>query len=98
MIHIDSAISLLKEKDPSLENYLGDVKMHLNRYNAVHSELVGSKKLSDFANGHMYFGFHKTKSSWVFREWLPGADRVWLYGDFNLWDKTSHPLKNIGDD
>ncbi len=97
MIHIDSAITTLKEKDPSLESYLGDVKMHLNRYNTMHMELAGNKKLSDFANGHMYFGFHKTKSGWVFREWLPGADRVWLYGDFNLWDKTSHSLKNIGD-
>ncbi len=97
MIHIDSAITMLKEKDPSLENYLGDVKMHLNRYNTMHMELVGNKKLSDFANGHMYFGFHKTKPGWVFSDWLPGADRVWLYGDFNLWDKTTHPLKNIGD-
>ena len=44
----------------------------------------------------MYFGFHKTKTGWVFREWLPGADKVWLYGDFNLWNHTSHPLKNIG--
>lgn len=37
---------------------------------------------------HCDFGLHKTKSGWVFREWLPNASGVWLVGDFNDWQKS----------
>ena len=96
MIHIDNALTKLKEKDSLLEKFTDDLKLHLESYNKVRFSIAGKRKIKDIANGYMYFGFHKTKTGWVFREWLPGADKVWLYGDFNLWNKASHPLKNIG--
>lgn len=92
MIHVDNALSKLKEKDSGLESYLGEVRMHLDRFNSKRLKLAGQGSLKDAANGYMYFGFHRTEDGWVFREWLPGADKVWLYGDFNNWDKNSHPL------
>ena len=97
MIHVDNALQNLKEKDPGLEMHLGDIRMHLNRFNDLRHKLTKSKKLVDVTNGHMYFGFHKTEDGWVFREWLPGADKVWLYGDFNNWSRYEHPLSHIGD-
>jgi hypothetical protein len=33
----------------------------------------GKTKLTDFANGHKYYGLHKTTRGWVFREWAPNA-------------------------
>ena len=45
----------------------------------------GRKKLSDFASGHCYFGLHKLKKGWVFREWAPNATDIYLVGDFNNW-------------
>jgi hypothetical protein len=27
--------------------------------------------LSDFADGYDYYGLHKVKDGWVFREWAP---------------------------
>ena len=97
MIHVDNALLKLKETDGYLEPYLGEVRMHLDRYNHKRWLLAKNKKLNAVINGHLYFGFHRTEKGWVFREWLPGADRVWLYGDFNKWEKYTHPLKNIGD-
>ena len=97
MIHIDNALLALKEQDGYLEPYLDEVRIRLGRYNHKFYELAKNKKLSSVINGHLYFGFHRTVSGWVFREWLPGADKVWLYGDFNQWEKYTHPLKNIGD-
>jgi len=44
-----------------------------------------SGSLSDFANGHDYFGLHATKTGWVFREWAPNATALYLVGDFNQW-------------
>ncbi|MBQ8136347.1 MAG: 1,4-alpha-glucan-branching enzyme, partial [Clostridia bacterium] len=97
MIHVDNALRLLMEKDPTLTPYEGEIRMHLDRYNARRETLNGGGSLMDFANGHRYFGFHRTESGWVYREWLPGADAAWLTGDFNGWEKWDHPLTNIGD-
>ncbi len=45
----------------------------------------GSGSLSDFADGHLYFGLHREKDGWVFREWAPNATDIFLIGDFNDW-------------
>ncbi len=49
----------------------------------------GKISLSEFANGHQYFGLHKTSTGWVFREWAPNATEIYLIGDFNKWKETS---------
>ena len=48
----------------------------------------GRRTLSDFANGHKYFGLHKLPRGWVFREWAPNATDIFLIGDFNSWQPT----------
>ena len=46
---------------------------------------AASGTLSDFANAHKYFGLHRTKEGWVFREWAPNASAITLIGDFSGW-------------
>ena len=50
----------------------------------------GAKTLSDFANGHRYYGLHRDAETgrWTFRDRLPNATEVWLVGDFNDWQPT----------
>lgn len=50
--------------------------------------------LIDYSNGHLYYGFHYDQyaGGWWFREWLPGAKQVYLFGDFNDWQKLEFPL------
>lgn len=48
----------------------------------------GKTKLTDFANGHKYYGLHKTTRGWVFREWAPNATAIYLVGDFNNWEEN----------
>jgi len=50
-----------------------------------------------FAEGYKVFGFVRIEAEkkWIFTEWLPNANRVFLVGDFNEW-KDSHPLKDVG--
>ena len=84
----------ITEIDPWLAPHAGDIELRMNRFKEKRWQLVGDAgALTDFANGHLYFGFHRTEDGWVFREWLPGADEVFLFGDFNEWDKESHPLE-----
>ena len=79
--------------DPWLQPYYSDFALRMNRNTEVRRTLLQDKAdLSSFANGYMYFGFNRTSEGWVYREWLPGADEVYLIGDFNDWNRTSHPL------
>ena len=45
----------------------------------------GRCSLADWANAHNYFGLHRGRRGWVFREWAPKATSMWLVGDFNGW-------------
>ncbi len=50
--------------------------------------------LAHFAKGHHLFGinYDPGRGGWVYREWAPGAQGLFLMGDFNGWDRQSHPL------
>ena len=82
--------------DPILKNYEADIDLRMNLYKKKHKELVKrGKTLSDFANAHHYFGFHRTEDGWIYREWAPAADAVYLTGDFNHWDLTACPMQPL---
>ncbi len=53
-------------------------------------EATGSGSLVDYANGYRYFGWQwdDTLDGWWLREWLPGAHDVYVFGDFNNWQRT----------
>lgn len=61
------------------------------------ADLTGGKgSLSDFADGHLYFGLHRTPRQWVLREWAPNATAIYLTGTFNQWQELSnYALKRI---
>lgn len=86
------------EIDPFLKPYVSDIRLRNKNYVDTKKRLLTKeKKLSNFANGHHYFGLHKQKDGWVYREWAPNAKKIALIGDFNQWNRTSHFLQSIGD-
>ena len=81
------------EYDPGLLPYKTDIEQRMKNYYRKKTELVGQDgSLCDFANGHEYFGFHRTDGGWVYREWAPGADGMYLTGDMVHWDRFRLPL------
>ncbi|KAI0276321.1 glycoside hydrolase superfamily [Russula aff. rugulosa BPL654] len=47
-----------------------------------------------FTKGYLKFGLNvKEDASVVYREWAPNATEAVLIGDFNEWNRTSHPMK-----
>ena len=56
------------------------------------------RKLSEVMNNHLYYGLHKTpEGDWVFREWAPNANRIYLISEGNNWKRTSaYELKPVG--
>ncbi len=82
---------------PELKPYEGDINARMDRFIGKKRELLGlSQTLGDFANGHMFYGLHKTQTGWVYREWAPAASNLALVGDFNGWNHFTHPLHSIG--
>ena len=87
------------KKDPWLEPNAGDMLRRYDRYRERLSA-IGKEcgSLTEYANGYFYFGFQYDDAlrGWWFREWLPGAKDVYLFGDFNGWQRTQLPLKKDG--
>ena len=88
----------LLEINPALLPYEKDINLRMDQYNKKLAELTGrDKSLKDFANAYEYYGFHELEYDWVYREWAPGADGVYLTGDFNGWNQTANPLTRINE-
>ena len=92
------AVPLYKilEYDKALLPYRSDIELRMSNYKHLRRALAASGRLSDFANAHRFYGFHRTPEGWVYREWAPAADALYLTGEFNGWDMTAHPLRPIG--
>lgn len=79
----------LIKNDPWLEPFEEAIEGRHTYIKSKEKELTGDGKmsLSDFADGYLYFGLHKTDKTWVFREWAPNATEIYLIGTFNNWQK-----------
>ncbi len=79
------------EHDPWLEPYRQTI---IDRMKAAqekeHNLLKTEDSLADFANGHHFFGLHRTAKGWVFREWAPNATAIFLVGSFSGWEEKQH--------
>ena len=85
------------EYDPYLLPYKADIDRRMENYkNKKRALLPNGGSLRDFANGHEYFGFHKTHDGWYYREWAPAAEAVYLTGDMNGWSTSELKLTPIG--
>ena len=87
----------LIELNPQLQRYAGDIDLRIFLYRATKNRILGKgQTLNDFANAHNYYGFHHVDGGWYYREWAPSAYQLYLEGEFNGWNKTSHPLTWLG--
>lgn len=83
------------EDDLWLQPYEEDIQQRLNRFEFKLNEIQKTYgSLVNFANGYQYFGLNldNVQNKWIYREWAPGAKALFLIGDFNNWDRNSHPL------
>ena len=86
----------ITELDPLLKKFDSDINARMKQYeDKKKSLLMNFDSLVDFANGHAYYGIHKVDGGWYYREWAPGAEKMYFMGEFNNWNKTSHPMKKL---
>ncbi len=84
------------EIDPYLKPFKEDIELRMENFARKKTELLGeTTSLCDFANGYEYFGIHKTKNGWVYREWAPAAEKMFFTGDFNNWDIYANEMTRL---
>ena len=84
------------QEDPWLIPYQQEIKERLGNFKRALKEIEEAEgSLLNFATAHQYYGIHfdDKKNGWTYREWAPDAYQLFLTGDFNGWDRSSHPLE-----
>jgi len=92
---------------PDIENifryddYLRGFEREIRRRYGCFKEILDSITANEggidkFTRGYENFGVHVTAENGIScREWAPGAQGLFLRGDFNNWNATSHPYKKL---
>jgi 1,4-alpha-glucan branching enzyme len=88
-------IDTLLSRDPYLKPYEREIR---RRYGCFKDLLDSIEEngggLDNFTQGYKYYGIHvQPDNSIVCREWAPGAVQLFLTGEFNGWNRDSHPYK-----
>jgi 1,4-alpha-glucan branching enzyme len=84
----------LVKLDPWLEPYSGEIGARRERFEQKLAEL-GS--LRDFAGDYERLGLQRTAEGWIFREWAPRAEALFLTGEFCEWSREAWPLQRSAD-
>ncbi|PAV21148.1 glycoside hydrolase family 13 [Pyrrhoderma noxium] len=82
------------ERDPWLEPFLPAIAQRHGRFSQWRDTINQYEGGYDtFSKGYEKFGFNVDKDgSIIYREWAPNANEAALIGDFNNWDRSSHPM------
>ncbi len=76
----------LLEKDPWLAPYRDKIEARYHNFNNLLNDMAESKDgIVTFAGNHQFFGLHTYSDGWVFREWAPNAQKLFIVGDFSNW-------------
>ena len=86
--------------DPYLLPFEKDIILRNERLDALKKRILPpfsnkreeKRALLSFASAYEYYGFHKVKGGYVYREYAPHAKELYLVGDFNDWNRFSHKL------
>lgn len=88
----------LLKHDGYLEHHKGEIT---RRYTCFRHLLDRIKEADDdaerFCRSYKRYGlqFNRQDNSVDGLEWAPGAQQVYLKGDFNDWNETSHPYEKL---
>ena len=87
----------LVQFDSWLEPHRADLQERYQHYRAALQHIQKNGGLTgSISQGHHYFGFNRgtqnRQTGICYREWAPAAGSLALVGDFNGWNRQSHPL------
>ena len=86
----------LLDEETWLQPYGEVIQRRFERYQATLQAITDyAGSIVEFASSHEYYGIQvdPIRKGWTYREWAPHAQALYLIGDFNGWNRTSHPLR-----
>jgi 1,4-alpha-glucan branching enzyme len=87
---IEKRLERRLQTDPYLSDFRSSVERRLEKIFTTRRRLVSdNESLADFAAGHEFFGLHFRDNQWVFREWAPNAEAIYLIGDLTYWQEMA---------
>ena len=79
------------EADPWLMPYKDAIDARHEHIWQTLKHIAGDGLLKDAVNNHMYYGLHRcADGSWVFREFAPNANKIYLIGTASCTSCTSN--------
>lgn len=77
---------MIYDHDDYLKPFRDAIDWRMARTKARAADLSKNcDSLAAFASAHEYYGLHRVKGGWIFREWAPNATSMWLVGEFSDW-------------
>lgn len=92
-------IKKIYESDSYLEPYKEIIDSRTKKIQEYKEKFSVEGSLSKGINNHSFYGLHKSADgeNWIFREWAPNANKIYLIGDFNNWNRSeSYSMKPLG--
>lgn len=86
----------LLKHDPYLKNHENEIRRRYKCFQDQLLEIENSEGLLQFCKSYEKYGMHRLPDNSIhFLEWAPGAEAVFLRGDFNSWERLTHPFKKL---
>ncbi|XP_061104606.1 1,4-alpha-glucan-branching enzyme-like [Conger conger] len=91
--NVGPSLDTLFELDPRLKPYETDFRRRYGLFQKRLTQLEEAEGGFDqFSRSYQTYGVRRLPNNGLsFKEWAPGAEALFLTGDFNNWDPTSHP-------
>uniref|UniRef100_A0A3P8ZUZ7 1,4-alpha-glucan branching enzyme n=1 Tax=Esox lucius TaxID=8010 RepID=A0A3P8ZUZ7_ESOLU len=89
-------VTLIHNRLCFLTGQIGIPEVELTLYQLFTKSLCNLEEaegsIDVFTRSYVFYGVHRqADNSLMFREWAPGAQALYLTGDFNEWNSRSHP-------
>ncbi|KAF8769861.1 1 like protein [Argiope bruennichi] len=90
-------IENLLKLDPYLKPHEKEIRRRYGCFKSLYDKINEYEGgLVEFCRSYKHFGIHVTENNGIrCREWAPGAEAVYLRGDFNDWKRVSYPFKKL---
>lgn len=90
-------IDKLFDRDPYLKLHEDEIRRRYGAFDNLRNEINDSEGgIATFTSAYKSFGIHINQDNSVScKEWAPGACQLYLYGDFNGWEKKRNPYQKL---
>ncbi|XP_065299386.1 1,4-alpha-glucan-branching enzyme [Dermacentor albipictus] len=86
----------LLKRDPYLKNHENEIRRRYKCFQEQLQKIEESEGLLEFCKSYERYGIHRLPDNSIhILEWAPGAEAVFLRGDFNSWERLTHPFKKL---